>query len=182
MVTFDSNGDLFVSDTIGGSVWKVDQSGNAVTRKEDPLLSGIIPIVSPLGISLGANGLAFDAAGENFYVVVSEHGRIVRIPLIADGSAGNAVVFVEDLDKIGLPGGMVFDDAGILYVAVVGNDRVVRISPRGEVTTLDEGSPLPNASDLRFGVGENSGTLYAANFSLFRVLGLVPGTPRPGVL
>ena len=131
---------------------------------------------------LGANGLAFDAAGENLYVSVTELGRIVRIPLNADGSAGDAVVFVEDLEGMGLPDGMTFDGAGNLYVAVVGNDKVVSISPQGEVTTLDEGSPLQNPSDLRFGVGENSDTLYIANFALFRMLGLAPGTPRPGVL
>ena len=182
VVTFDSNGDLFVSDTIGGSIWKIDQSGNAVTWKEDPLLLGIIPIVSPLGIPLGANGLAFDAAGENLYVAVTEHGRIVRITVSVAGSAGNVEDFVEDLDKIGFPDGMVLGKDGNLYVAVVGNDRVISISPQGDITTLDEGSPLQNPSDLRFGVGENSDTLYVANFSLFRLLGLVPGTPRSGVL
>ena len=77
---------------------------------------------------------------------------------------------------------MVFGEDGNLYVAVVGNDRVVSISPQGEITTLDEGSPLQNPSDLRFGVGENADTLYVANFALFRMLGLAPGTPRPGVL
>ena len=88
------------------------------------------------------------------------------------------MVFGEDLDKIGFPYGMVFRDDGNLYVAVDGNDRVVSISPQGEVTTLDEGSPLQNPSDLRFGVGENSDTLYVANFSLFRLLGLVPDGVR----
>ena len=98
------------------------------------------------------------------------------------GSAGNVEDFVEDLDKIGFPDGMVLGKDGNLYVAVVGNDRVISISPQGDITTLDEGSPLQNPSDLRFGVGENSDILYVANFSLFRLLGLVPGTPRPGVL
>lgn len=182
VVTFDQTGNVFVSDTVGGGVWKVDKQGNATSWKVDPLLAGITPVVNPLGIPLGANGLDFDATGENLYVAVTEYGRIVRIPVNADGSAGSAEVFVEDLEKIGLPDGMVFGDDGNLYVAVVGNDRVVSISPQGEVTTLDEGSPLQNPSDLRFGVGENSGTLYVANFALFRMLGLVPGTPRPGVL
>ncbi len=98
------------------------------------------------------------------------------------GSAGNVEDFVEDLDKIGFPDGMVLGKDGNLYVAVVGNDRVISISPQGDITTLDEGSPLQNPSDLRFGVGKNSDTLYVANFSLFRLLGLVPGTPRSGVL
>jgi sugar lactone lactonase YvrE len=182
VVTFDQAGNVFVSDTVGGGVWKVDKQGNATSWKVDPLLAGITPVVNPLGLPLGANGLAFDAGGSNLYVAVTEHGRIVRVPVNADGSAGEASVFFEDLEKMGLPDGMVFGDSGNLYVAVVGNDRVVSISPKGEVTTLDEGSPLQNPSDLRFGVGENSDTLYVANFALFRMLGLVPGTPRPGVL
>lgn len=181
VVTFDSAGNLYVSDTIGGGVWKVDPQGNVTTWKADPLLQGITPVQNPLGIPLGANGLAFDAGDKNLYVAVTEHGRIVRIPLNADGSAGDVAVFFEDLERMGLPDGMVFDAAGNLYVAVVGNDRVVRISPQGDVTTLDEGSPLQNPSDLRFGVGEDADTLYVANFALFRMLGVVPGTPRPGV-
>jgi len=131
---------------------------------------------------IGANGLVFDGDESYLYVANTELGRIVRIPVNADGSPGDAEVFFEDLQKMGLPDGMVFDDAGNLYVAVVGNDRVVRISPEGDLTTLDEGSPLQNPSELRFGVGEDSATLYVANSALFRLFGLVPGTPRPGVL
>ena len=182
VVTFDQAGDLYVSDTVGGGVWKIDKQGVVRSWIVDPLLAGISPVVNPLGIPFGANGLAFDSGDANLYVAVTEHGRIVRIPLNPDGSPGTPVVFVEDLKNIGLPDGIVFDGAGNLYVAVVGNDRVVRISPDGSITTLDEGSPLQNPSDLRFGVGDDADTLYVANFALFRMLGIVPGTPRPGVL
>ncbi|MCH7606102.1 MAG: SMP-30/gluconolactonase/LRE family protein, partial [Chloroflexi bacterium] len=180
-VTFDSAGNLYVSDTVGGAVWKVDKQGAVSNWKADPILAGISPPVNPLGMPLGANGLAFDDGDKNLYVAVTEHGRIVRVPVNADGSAGEPEVFFEDLQKMGLPDGIVFDSAGNLYVAVVGNDRVVRISPSGEVTTLGEGSPLQNPSDLRFGKGEDADTLFVANFALFRMLGIVPGTPRPGV-
>jgi sugar lactone lactonase YvrE len=181
VVTFDSEGNLYVSDTIGGEVFKVDQGGTVSSWKQDQLMVGKVP-PQLMAFPIGANGLVFDKAGENLYVANTEFGRIVRIPVNADGSAGEATVFFEDLEKMGLPDGMIIDDAGNLYVAVVGNDRIVKISPQGDLTILGEGFPLQNPSDLRFGVGDDAGTLYVANFALFRMLGLAPGTPSPGIL
>ena len=181
VVTFDSEGNLYVSDTIGGEIFKVDQAGTVSSWKQDQLMVGKEP-PGLMPFPIGANGLAFDGAGENLYVANTELGRIVRISVNADGSAGEAAVFFEDLDKMGLPDGIVFDDADNLYVAVVGNDRIVKISPQAALTTLGEGFPLQNPSDLRFGAGADADTLYVANFAIFRMMGLAPGTPSPGIL
>ncbi|MFQ6026346.1 MAG: SMP-30/gluconolactonase/LRE family protein [Dehalococcoidia bacterium] len=180
VLTFDRGGNLFVSDTTRGGIWKVDPQGTVSTWSDDPLLQGVIPPVSPLGLSLGANGVAFDASGQNLYVAVTEFGRIVRIPVNPDGSAGTAEVFTEDEGN--LYDGITFDSSGNLYVAVVGQDRVDVISPEGDITTLAQGGVLQNPSDVRLGVGADRNTLYIANFALLRFIGLVPGTPRPGLL
>ena len=143
---------------------------------------GAVPPSTPLGMSIGSNGVNLDQAEENLYVAVTEFNRIVRIPVNADGSAGDAEVFVEDAAGLPFPDGMAFGPNGDLYVASVGGDMVIKVSPDGTLTTVDAGSPLQNPSDVEFGMGDDASTLYVANFALFRMLGIVPETPRPAIL
>jgi plastocyanin/sugar lactone lactonase YvrE len=180
-LTFDANGDMFVTDTIGGAIWKIDQGGNVTDWTSDPSLVGTLP-PGPLGFPIGANGITFDVAGKNVYVSNTDKSRIVRIPVNDDGSAGTASVFVEDTDNLGGPDGITFGADGYLYVALVGSDAVVKVAPDGAITLLASGGPLQNPSDVVFGSGDDSGTLYAANFAVFRLLGLVPGIPIPAIL
>ena len=44
------------------------------------------------------------------------------------------------------------------------------------------GEPLQNPSDVKFGIGADSDTLYVANFAFLRFNGLVAGDPTPGIL
>ena len=179
-LAFDGNGDMFVTDTIGGAIWKIDSAGTVSTWSDDALLASTLP-AGPLGFSIGANGITFDAAGENVYVANTDMARIVRVPVNADGSAGSAETFVEDANNLGGPDGITFGPDGFLYVALVGSDGVVKVSPSGAITVLAQGGPLQNPSDVRFGIGADGDTLYAANFAAFRLLGLVPGVPNPAI-
>jgi len=176
-LAFDTNGDMLVTDTIGGAIWKIDSAGNVSSWASDELLLGDFP-PGPVGFPLGANGIAFDAAQQNIYVAVTDKSRIVRIPVNGDGSAGTASVFVEDTTNLGGPDGITFGSDGYLYVALVGSDAVVKVAPDGAITLLASGGPIQNPSDVVFGA---DGTLYAANFALFRLLGLVPGIPNPAI-
>ena len=178
---FNSSGDLFVSDTIGGAVWKISPDGEVATWAQDPLLLGNIP-PGPFGFPIGANGLAFDADENHLYVAVTEKNRIVRIQVNADGSAGGAEVFAEDESSLAGPDGLTFGPSGNLYVALFGSDAIAVISPAGEVSTLLAGGSLQNPSDTKFGIGDDSNTLYIANFAAGRLFGLVPGTPQPALL
>ena len=181
VLEFDSKGNLYVSDTIGGGVWKVDRQGNATTWKTDPLLLGNVP-PGPVGFPIGSNGVLLDTAEENLYVAVTEKARIVRIPVNPDGSAGPAETFVEDAGSLAGPDGMTWGPSGKIYVALVGSDAVAVVSPDGQVTTLASGGSLQNPSDVSFGVGEDSNTLYVANFAVFRLLGFAPGPAQPALM
>ena len=181
VLAFDANGDMFVTDTIGGGVWKIDSSGAVSTWVTDDLMLGAIP-PGPLGFPIGANGLAFDAGENNLYVTVTDKSRIVRIPVGADGSAGTTEVFVEDTANLGGPDGLTFGPSGNLYVALFGSDAVVMVSSDGDISPIVAGGRVQNPSDVKFGTGDNSNTLYIANFAAARLLGLVPGTPLPGLL
>jgi plastocyanin/sugar lactone lactonase YvrE len=73
-LAFDANGDMFVTDTIGGAIWKITPQGDISTWASDPLLVGTLP-PGPLGFPIGANGIVFDAAGENVYVANTDCRR-----------------------------------------------------------------------------------------------------------
>jgi sugar lactone lactonase YvrE len=181
---FDRKGNLYVSDFIGGKVWKIDRKGIVSIWKTDPLLMGVVvPGLGPISnFRVGANGLAFDEDKENLYVANTGLGRIVRIPVKDDGSAGDAVVFVEDEPLLRGADGINFDEDGKLYVAVNFQDRIVVVSRKGETTTLVEGSPLQNPADVIFGVRGQEDNLYIANFAILRLLGVLKETPRPALL
>ncbi len=181
---FDKKGNLYVSDFIGGKVWKIDRKGIVNTWKADPLLMGVIvPGLGPISnFPIGANGLAFDQDEENLYVANTGLGRIVRIPVKDDGNAGKAAVFVENEPLLRGADGITFDEDGKLYVAVNFQDRIVVISQKGDTATLAEGFPLQNPADVLFGVRDQENNLYIANFAILRLLGVIPETPRPALL
>ncbi|MBI3022910.1 MAG: SMP-30/gluconolactonase/LRE family protein [Thaumarchaeota archaeon] len=180
---FDKNGNLYVSDLFGGRVWKIDQQGAASVWSGDPLLRGETPLEPPFPpVPFGANGLAFDADGTNLYAANFEFGRIVRIALNPDGSAGRATVFVENQALLGGADGITFDEFGNLYVAIFLQDRVAVVSRGGDITVVAEGPPLNNPSEVRFGVGAQAGSLFITNFAFLRAIGVQPGTPEPALL
>lgn len=181
---FDKRGNLYVSDFTGGKVWKIDRKGIVSIWKIDPLLMGVVvPGLGPISnFPIGANGLAFDKDEEKLYVANTGLGRIVRIPVEDDGSAGDAAIFVEDEPLLRGADGINFDEDGKLYVAVDFQDRIVVISQKGDTAILTEGRPLQNPADVLFGVRGQEDNLYIANFAIFRLLGIVPETPRPALL
>jgi sugar lactone lactonase YvrE len=176
-VAVDSAGNLYVSNTTGGQVWKIDPEGSVSVWIEDPLLLGVLPSDLPFG----ANGIALDAEETFLYVAVSEKSRIVRVPINADGSAGAPEVFVED-ERIGDPDGITFDGSGNLYVAVISQDSIAKISPDADITILAQGGAVRNPASLAFGKGEEAGTLYITNFEILRMMGTMPGAPQPGIV
>jgi plastocyanin/sugar lactone lactonase YvrE len=181
---FDKKGNLYVSDFIGGKVWKIDRKGIVSIWKIDPLLMGVVvPGLGPISnFPIGANGLAFDQNEKNLYVSNTGLGRIIRIPVEDDGNAGDAEVFVEDEHLLKGADGINFDKDGKLYVAVNFQDRIVIISQKGDTATLAEGNPLQNPADVLFGVRDQENNLYIANFAIFRFLGVVKETPKPALL
>ncbi|MBB3178231.1 SMP-30/gluconolactonase/LRE family protein [Variovorax sp. Sphag1AA] len=89
----------------------------------------------------GTNEIRMDAAEEWLYVVESNARRISRLQVRADGSLGTREVYGPS--KLpGFPDGFAFDAFGNLWVTLVMADRLVAITPDGELLTLlDDGNP-----------------------------------------
>jgi sugar lactone lactonase YvrE len=127
----DNHGNLYVSDSFGGRIWKIATDGATSVWKQDALLAtaGFPPF--------GANGVAFDRNEANLYVANTGDDTIVRIPVNADGSAGAVSLFASGIDG---PDGIAFDVRGNLYVCANQADEIAVISPVGTPIATYRGS------------------------------------------
>jgi hypothetical protein len=125
-------------------VWRIRRDGALERFVEHPSLAP-----EPGSPVPGANGIA--VAHGALLVANTRFGRIVRIPINADGSAGAPTTVLERADLIGADG-LALDVRRNLYVAMFGGPtgaRLVRISPEGrrqELAGEADGSPAPPAS------------------------------------
>ena len=127
--------------------------------------------ISTLPIPLGANGLVIH--GNSAYVANTNFGRIVRVPILANGNAGQPEVFVEDRQLLGGADGLTVDRTGTLYVTANSADAIVSVSPAGRITTLASGGILQNpASIILWG-----NDLYITNMAILKP----EGTRMPAV-
>ena len=103
---------------------------------------------------VGTNEVRLDAAEEWLYVVESNARRISRLRVTADGSLRDREVYgPEDLG--GVPDGFAFDAFGNLWITLVMSDRLIALTPEGDLLTLlDDGDPARVAElDRRFHAG-----------------------------
>jgi sugar lactone lactonase YvrE len=182
-LAFDDRGNLFVSDSLLATVWRIGKGGGpAEAWLQSPLLAG-----DPInGSGFGANGVAFWRG--DLYVANTDRGSIVRVPVNPGGSAGTPTTYVAD-PAIHFADGIAFDVRGNLYVASsVLTNTLVRIAPDRTLETLASAADgLDYTASLAFGTGRGERThLYftnaGVNFGRPSVMTAsvgVPGVPLP---
>jgi sugar lactone lactonase YvrE len=181
-LAFDRDGNLFVTDPFLGQIWAIDRNGAARVWLADALLKGNAAAPALLFHVQGVNGIAFDKHHRNLYVGNLDYGRIVRIPVRADGTAGCPAVFAQSPLLVGADG-IAFDRKGNLLVAVNAQDRLALVDPHGAVTSLSQGALLDAPSSIVFDTSADRGRQFFLTSSAFsRTLQLVTGTPRPALL
>lgn len=181
-LAFDELGNLYVTDPIGGRIFKIDPMRNVSVWLEDPLLSGNASDPALLFAPQGVNGIALDKKGDNLYVGNLDYGRILRVPMDCNGAPGAIAVVAEDPRLRGADG-IAFDRAGTLYIAVGAQDQLVAVDSHGEVALLAQGGNLHGPSSLAFGTaGSSKRTLYITNLDFLRAFGFVSEQPQPGLL
>jgi sugar lactone lactonase YvrE len=127
-MTFDAAGDLYVSDSFGGNVFKLDMPSGVVSTFIDgsnPLYDSLKP--GSHGFPpFGANGLAFDAVGQNLYIANTADDRVLRYNV----ASGALTTFAESVNGAD---GIAFDHKGRLWVAANQADEVVALNANGRV-------------------------------------------------
>ena len=159
-LAFDNRGDLFVTDSALGTIWRISRWGGAATAwLQSPLLAG-----DPInGFGTGANGIAFWHG--DVYVSNSDRMSIVRVPVNRDGSAGTPTIYASG-PAIGYADGIAFDALGSLYVASSFlSNTLVRIAPDRTVQTLATAADgLDYTASVAFGTSHGERTqLYFTN-------------------
>ena len=117
---------LYVSDS-----YHFQDSGPGVWRFDLETGAGGLWYDRPLRF---ANGMALSADRNSLYVAETFARRVVRIPIGADGSAGEAEVFVQDVPA--LPDGLALDVDGRLYITCYEPSRIYRAEPDGRLALL----------------------------------------------
>ena len=107
----DRRGNIFVSNRTGGKVLRYDSAKRETVVFVD---------------SLGENPNALAWGPEDDVLYVGVDGQVLRVPIEADGSAGEPEIYVD-----GLPGevdGLIFDEGRNLWIGMPG-PRTLSIAP-----------------------------------------------------
>jgi sugar lactone lactonase YvrE len=130
---------------------------------------GYVGLIDERGIRIvadgfvGTNEIRFDAKEEWLYVVESNARRISRLRANSDGTLSGRETFGPS-DLGGTPDGFAFDAYGNLWITIVQTDRLVALTPEGELLTLlNDCSPEQTAIyDRHFYAGTMNPEIMAA--------------------
>ena len=129
-MALDGEGNLYVADTGNNRVQKVSKEGVVTT------LAGEGDFDAPVGVAVDREGNVYVADTYHDRVrVVTKDGQVrtvagVGSPGSADGGALDAALFDT-------PCAVAVSEAGDIYVADTGNDRLRKITKDGQVSTLN---------------------------------------------
>ncbi|MEQ6290574.1 SMP-30/gluconolactonase/LRE family protein [Vogesella sp. GCM10023246] len=138
-VLCDSHGRIWFSVTTRQVPWT--RSINEKTA------DGYVGVIDDNGIRIvadgfvGTNEIRFDAAEEWLYVVETNARRISRVRIGDDGEELAREIY-GPTDLGGFPDGFAFDAYGNLWITLILTERLIALTPEGEVLTLlDDGNP-----------------------------------------
>jgi sugar lactone lactonase YvrE len=183
---FDATGNLYVTDSGSGSVFRISPDGMTVTQwAQSPVLTGVMganPCGPGAGFPIGANGLTFDAMGMNAYVTNTDRATVVRIPVGAGGVAGTpAVLVAQNCEALAGADGLTRGPDGALYATANAAPAITRIAVDGTVSVLERGGLLDSPASIAFGTLGGAARMFITN-AAFTSAQTPGGMPRPGVL
>lgn len=125
-LTFDRAGNLYVSDSFQGAIFRIDNPAAcapacaATTVAHDPLLAtaGFPPF--------GANGIAFNREESALFIANTGDDRVLKLEM----ASGQVTVFAESINGAD---GLAFDERGRLWVAANQADELVALNEQGRV-------------------------------------------------
>jgi sugar lactone lactonase YvrE len=164
----DAAGQLYVTDSAAGAVFRVAGDGTAEIFAQDPLLLGDKTICGNDAalFDIGANGLVVTAS--DIYVANTDQATIVRIPIEA-GGAGTPVIFAgPDCATLGGIDGMTRASDGTFYVALNRQNRIATVSASGAVEVVLEDPLLDFPASV--GLTPSEDRLLITSFALEKAL------------
>jgi sugar lactone lactonase YvrE len=167
-LTFDKHGNVYISDSFNGVIWKSGPLGGALTAwSSDPLLQPGTGLTPPFG----ANGVEFNNAGDVLFVANTATHQIIKIPVNANGTAGAASIFITGINA---PDGIAIDRKDNLWVCANQEDEIEVIDKTGKVIAklgdfngIDDGIVRGLLFPASPAFSRDGKTLYVSNLTLF---------------
>lgn len=176
-IAADSHGNVYVTDSADGAVWRFPRGGRGRLWIRHPMLAP-----DPL---IGANGVAF-VPPNNLYVANLDRALIARIRIRPDGRPTEPEIAATGFELLGIDG-LTADARGMLYAAIVvsagvGNAPLVMVDPKTGtiIASTAAASSFDLPTSLAFGRGPlDHKSVYVVNSGL-----LPEGRPEaaPGVV
>ena len=164
-LAFDSRGNLYVTDSAGGAVWRFppDAAGRLWIRHD---------FLSPIGLG-GANGITF-VPPNHLYVANTDLGLIAHIPIEPNGEPGAPHIVASAFELLSIDG-LTADVHGTLHALIVaasgfGTDPLVKVDPTTGAITPETNAKqkFDFPTSLAFGTGPRGRkNLYVVNAGLF---------------
>jgi len=132
----DSKGRLWITISTKINPWP-----DAIRNHQS---DGYIALIDDKGIRIVADGfyftneIRFDAGEEWLYAAETCARRVTRLRVMPDGSLTDREIYGPSSLGAGLLDGIAFDAYGNLWATMIFADRLVAITPEGEVLTLFE--------------------------------------------
>ena len=162
----DATGNLFVADSFG-KIWQLKKGATSlVVWKSDPLLA------PSTATGFGADGLALDGAG-NLFVNTFSDGRLVKIPIAGDGTAGTATQ-ITVTPALKTPDAMRMLDATTLVMVDGTAGSLVKVAISGTAGTA---TTIASSLNAPTGVVKVGSTFWVSEGQLSFLFG-APGTPK----
>jgi hypothetical protein len=173
-LAFDDAGELYVTDSAAGAVFRVSPTGDVTKWVTSPLLTGDKDGCGSNGVGvpfdIGANGIVIDHGA--VVVTNTDRGSLVRIAIQPDGAAGTpSLIAGPSCADLNGADGLAITRNGDFIVAVNHQNKLARVDRAGHVTTVLARDPLDFPTSVTFA----DGALYVANFAFL-------DARNPGVL
>ena len=169
-ICFDASGNVYISDSFQGIIWKTDKNGNNLTQwlASNPLLmpgSGLNP-------PFGANGIEFNNQRTAMFVANTANHTIIKVPVNANGTAGTPVVFTTGINA---PDGIAIDAHDNIWVDANQEDEIVVVDPTGKVIAKlgdfqgisEDGTPRGLLFPTSPAFSRDGKYIYTTNFAVY---------------
>ena len=166
-LTFDHSGNVYVSDSFNGAIWKSGPSGQLGLTTPWVQHALLTTTGDP---PFGANGVGFNKAQSILFVANTGNDTIVQIP-VTGGTPGTPAIFTNSINGAD---GLVIDDHDNLWVAANQSDEIVVVDKTGKVIAklgdfeglVDNGTPkgllFPATPDF----SRDKKTLFVTNLAI----------------
>lgn len=171
-MTFDAAGNLYVTDSLQATIFRVPAGGGAIAPWfASPLLAGNLAAPLPFG----ANGIklspdhAFLYVVETFDPVDPSLGHIYRVPVV-DAPAPDSLEHVATFGGGVVPDSLTFGASGTIYVTLAGASQIAVLEPNGTERrriTGPAGSPIPFDNPATMAFDDARQSLLVTNHAIF---------------